>query len=361
MAEDKDARTEQPTARRRTEARAGGQIAKSQDLTAAVLLVGGLVTLRFLGPGIWARMLAMYRTALSGDGAADRDQMIPLATASAVEMFRMLAPFMALLLLITLIALYSQVGLLLTLKPLTPNLKKLNPITGIGRIVSPRSLVMLVTNLAKLALVVSVAYLVIGGVASEIIFSGALDHVAIFGLAAHLAFRLGITLGVVLLILALFDYAYQRYRHNKDLMMTKEEVKDEMRSMEGDPVVKQRRREVQMQLAFQRLKTDVPQADVVVTNPTHVAVAIKYDATVMAAPKVVAKGADHMAIRIRQIAAAAGVPILERPPLARALHEAVEVGQEVPERFYQAIAEILAYVYELSGQNLRPAPVPVGV
>jgi flagellar biosynthetic protein FlhB len=129
--------------------------------------------------------------------------------------------------------------------------------------------------------------------------------------------------------------------------------------MEGDPVIKRRRREVQMQLAYQRLKHDVPQADVVVTNPTHVAVAIRYDAERMAAPRVVAKGADYMALRIRQIAASAGVPILERPPLARAMFEAVEVGQEIPERFYQAVAEILAYVYELTGRQYGPQPVPV--
>jgi flagellar biosynthetic protein FlhB len=187
----------------------------------------------------------------------------------------------------------------------------------------------------------------------------ALDHLAIVGLAGHLAFRLGIVLGVVLLILALFDYAYQRYRHERDLRMTKEEVKDEMRSMEGDPVVKRRRREAQMQLATQRMRQAVPQADVVVTNPTHVAVAIRYDPETMAAPKVTAKGADHLALRIRQIAAAAGVPILERPPLARMLYQDVDVGREIPERFYQAVAEILAYVYELTGRNMRPQPVPV--
>jgi flagellar biosynthetic protein FlhB len=359
MAEDKDAKTEPPTPRRRLEARNNGQVPRSQDLSAAVLLIGALVVLRFLAPGIWNRILSIYRTALGPDGAGDRDQIVPLACAAAIEMFKMIAPFMGLMVVITVVAVCAQVGLLWTLKPLTPNIKKLNPITGIGRLCSPRSLMTLVQNLAKLAVVVAVAYLVIKDAASEILMALALDHLAIVGLAGHLTFRLGIVLGVVLLILALFDYAYQRYRHERDLRMTKEEVKDEMRSMEGDPVVKRRRREAQMQLATQRMRQAVPQADVVVTNPTHVAVAIRYDPETMAAPKVTAKGADHLALRIRQIAAAAGVPILERPPLARMLYQDVDVGREIPERFYQAVAEILAYVYELTGRNMRPQPLPV--
>ncbi|MCP4245577.1 MAG: EscU/YscU/HrcU family type III secretion system export apparatus switch protein [bacterium] len=195
--------------------------------------------------------------------------------------------------------------------------------------------------------------------ADQIMFSLSLDYVSVFGLGAALVFQLGMTLAIVLLVLALIDYAYQRYKHERDLKMTKEEVKDELRSMEGDPVVKRRRREVQMQLAYPRLQKEVPGADVVVSNPTHVAVAIKYDADTMASPRVVAKGADLMALRIRQLAAASGVPIMERPPLARALYESVQVGQEVPERFYQAVAEILAYVYELTGRNLGPQPMAV--
>ena len=359
MAGDKDAKTEAPTPRRRQEARTSGQVPKSQDLSASVLLLGALVVLRFLGPDLWNRMLGIYRTALAGEDAADRKQLIPFAAASAVEMFKMLAPFMALMVLLTLLVLHAQVGLLWTLKPLTPSLKKLNPISGIARMFSPRSVVTLVLNLAKLSLVTAVAYQIVRGVADQIIFSLSLDYVAIFGLAAHLVFRLGVMLAVVLLVLALIDYAYQRYRHEKDLKMTKEEVKDELRSMEGDPLVKRRRREVQMQLAYQRLQQEVPRADVVVTNPAHVSVALRYDAETMSAPKLVAKGADLMAARIRQIAAAAGVPILERAPLARALYETVDIGQEIPERFYQAVAEILAFVYELTGRTLGPQPVPV--
>jgi flagellar biosynthetic protein FlhB len=153
------------------------------------------------------------------------------------------------------------------------------------------------------------------------------------------------------LVTALLDFAWQRYRHERDLMMTREEVRDELRNMEGDPAVKRRRRQLQMQLAMHRLRKDVPKSDVVVTNPTHFAVAIQYNADSMIAPRVVAKGADYAALRIRQIALRHGIPIVERKPLARALFDAVEVGQYIPERFYRAIAEILAYVYELTGRS----------
>jgi len=164
-------------------------------------------------------------------------------------------------------------------------------------------------------------------------------------------------LTLVMLILALFDYAYQRYRHERDLKMTKQEVKDELKNMDGDPKIKQRRRRVQMELAMQRLRAAVAKADVVVTNPEHLAIALEYDAERMNAPVVVAKGADYAALRIRQLAAAAGVPMVERRALARAMYDVVRVGQEIPERFYQAIAEILAYVYEVTGKGLGPRAV----
>ena len=171
MAEDKDAKTEPPTARRRIEARNNGQVARSQDLAASVLLIGALVMLRFIGPDMWNRLLSIYRTALSAEGAGDRNQLIPLATASALEMFRMVAPFMALMVVLTLVAVCAQVGLLWTLKPLVPNIKKLNPISGFGRIFSARSVVQLVQNLAKLAVVGTVTYWAIRDQLDQIIFA----------------------------------------------------------------------------------------------------------------------------------------------------------------------------------------------
>ena len=162
---------------------------------------------------------------------------------------------------------------------------------------------------------------------------------------------LALKLAVLLLVLALLDYAFQRWQHERDLRMSKQEVKEDMKRMEGDPLVKQRRTRVARQLALQRIGQAVPNADVVVTNPTHFSVALKYDAKTMTAPKVIAKGADFLALRIRQIAVANGVPMVERKEIAQALYKTVEVGQEVPPQLYSAVAEVLAYVYRLGGRK----------
>ena len=223
---------------------------------------------------------------------------------------------------------------MLTLKPITPSLSKLNPLKGIARLFSLRSLVQALTNVAKLLLIGTVAYVTIRHAIEEVVFAQALSFGDVFRLA-------------------LLDYAYQRYQHTRDMRMTKEEVKDELRSMEGDPAVKRKRRQIQLQMAMQRIGNAVPEADVVVTNPTHLAIAIRYEHDTMTAPRVVAKGADHLALRIRQIAEASGVPIVERKSLVRMMYDVVEVGETIPERFYQAIAEILAYVYELAGGGPR--------
>jgi flagellar biosynthetic protein FlhB len=180
---------------------------------------------------------------------------------------------------------------------------------------------------------------------------GELEVVQAFGAACELVYALAIKLAALLIVLAIIDYAFQRWKHEQDLKMSKQEVKEEMKRMEGDPLVKQRRARVARQLAMQRVAAAVPKADVVVTNPTHFAVALQYDTKSMRAPKVVAKGADFMAMRIRQIAAVHGIPIIERKPLARALYAGVEIGQEIPPEHYAAVAEILAYVYRLAGRK----------
>jgi flagellar biosynthetic protein FlhB len=169
--------------------------------------------------------------------------------------------------------------------------------------------------------------------------------------AATLVWSLALKIAALLLVLAILDFAYQKWQHEQDLMMSKQEIKEEFKRMEGDPLVKQRRARVARQLAMQRMAYEVPKADVIVSNPTHFAVALKYDGK-MGAPKVIAKGADFMAMRIRQIAAANDIPIVERPPLARGLYRHVQVGQEIPSQYYTAVAEILAYVYRLSGRKI---------
>jgi flagellar biosynthetic protein FlhB len=359
MPDDAGERSEAPTPRRRQQARKKGQVARSQDLSATVILLAGLVTLEILGPRIWTKLLAVVRSALGEDVMLSGGSLAAFAARIALEMGKVFAPFLVALFVAAFVVMYIQVGWMFTLHPITPQLSRISPLAGIKRMFSARKLVEALMNSVKLVVVAGVAGLTVTGNAGAIIYAMGMDHVAIYAMLGELVFRLGIRLAIVMLVLALFDYAYQRYKHEKDLKMTKEEVKEELRNMEGDPVIRRRRREVQLQLAMQRLQSAVPQADVVVTNPTHYAVALKYVPETMNAPKVVAKGADFLALRLRQIAAGNGVPMVERKELARAMYAAVEVGEEIPEKFYQAVAEILAYVYELTNSGARPGGVRV--
>jgi flagellar biosynthetic protein FlhB len=247
-----------------------------------------------------------------------------------------------------------QVGFNLTTKRLQPNIGALNPLKGFGKIFGKgKGTMHLAMSMAKLSLVALTAYSAIHSRIDTIITCQQLTHMQIFGLGADIIYQIVLRIAILLLILAIIDYAYQKWQMEQQLKMTKQQVKEEMRSMEGDPKIKQRRRQLAIQMIQKRLQKDVPTADVVVTNPTEYAVAIKYDPDAMHAPKVVAKGQGFIAQKIRELAVANGIPILERKPLARALYKLVEVGQEIPEQFYSAVAEILAYVYELSGKMRR--------
>lgn len=357
-----DEKTEPATPRRRHESRQGGQVARSQDVPAAVLLLFGFLALALFGAPLWNTLVAIVRTALTPHAPVDLDRVFPFALAAFVEVLKRVGPILLILFLAILVSMFAQVGLLFTVKPLIPTLSKIDPLKGLQRLLSIRSVMVAVINFGKLLVVGLVAYLTLSGSAAAVIYASTVGFHDVFLLGWDLLFTLSIRMAAALLIMSLLDYAWQRYKHERDLRMTKQEVKDELRSMEGDPHVKRRRRQVQLQIAMQRLQSDVPKADVVVTNPTHVAVAISYDSETMMAPKVVAKGADEVAIRIRQIAMRYAIPIVERKALARGIFEAVEVGEYIPERFYRAIAEILAYVYELTGRvGSRAATQSVGV
>jgi flagellar biosynthetic protein FlhB len=353
MAEEFGEKTEAPTPRRRQEAREQGQIARSQDLSSAALLVGAMVLLKAFGDDVVTALRALMAQALSGQtfaGGAPAAALDPFRSPLA-QVARSLAPLLVGAALLVVAVNLAQVGWAPNLKRLQPNLGALNPFKGLGRVFGKgRSPVQAVIGALKLVLVVAVAYSALHGRLGEVVTAMELGYVQILGLAASLVYQIGLRVGVALLVLAVIDYVWQRYRLEKELKMSKQEVKEEMRRMEGDPRIKQRRRQIATQIAHQRLKKDVPTADVVVTNPTEFAVALKYDKAAMHAPRVIAKGRGPMARRIREIAIASGVPILERKPLARALFKLVEVGREIPEQFYSAVAEILAYVYELSGK-----------
>ena len=354
MAEDMGERTEKPTSRRLSEARDRGQIAKSQDLSSAVDLAAGVAILVFAGGFIGRSFLAIMEKSYTAEGAGwstDPDSVWPLARVIAIDGAKVAAPLLLLTGLVAALAQFMQVGWLLTARPLKPNLGKLNPIAGFKRIFSKRSLVKSILNSFKLVFVVAVALGVVSGWVPNIVGLPALSALQGMLLIARMLLALAIWLAAVLMVIGLIDWLYQRWQHTEDLKMTKQQVKDERRSMEGDPQVKGRRFRMMRQIVLQQIQANVPVADVVVTNPTHFAVALRYDTETMNAPRVVAKGADYMAQRIRLVAAANGVPIIERPPLARGLYFGVEVGRVISAEYYEAVGEIVAYVYRLEGES----------
>ncbi len=354
MAESNFEKTEAPTPRRMSEAREQGNVARSTDLNAACILLASIILLYIFGFKIMTGMRVMTEVMLSTALTANptqTDDVGALAVFSAKVMLEAVAPVCLGITAMALLANVGQVGLLFTLKPLELSLSKLSPLQGIKKIFDARAGMRLVMSLGKIGVIAAVATWVILGDVASIITMAQLEPLPMFGLACELVYQLALKLAILLLVLALLDYAFQKWKHTQDLRMSKQEVKEELKRMDGDPLVKQRRMRVARQLAMQRISQAVPGADVVVTNPTHFAVALRYESGAMTAPKVVAKGADFMAMRIRQLAVANGVPIVERKQLARALYQHVEVGQEVPSEFYTAVAEILAYVYRLGGRK----------
>jgi flagellar biosynthetic protein FlhB len=346
-------RTEAPTPRRLQEARDEGRIPRSVDLTAAVALMAAVILLKTLGSGLFGSLLQ-----LTGDLGEPLDvaggDLAAVVLRVALATARGLLPFLGLLLLATALGAVVQSGLSPSLKPLEPKLEKLNPAAGVRRLFSLDSATRAGQGVFKITLVALVAYVTITGELDTVLNAGLLEPAGIVQMSAALLYKLALRLGLTLLVLALLDYWYQRWNWWRRLKMTKQEVRDELKRMEGDPQMRQRRRQLQMRLALQRVGIDVPKADVVVTNPTEYAVALKYDEATMTAPRVMAKGKDLLAARIRQVAQQHRIPIVQRPPLARALYAAVEVGKEVPPAYYRAVAEVLAYVYRITGK-LRAA------
>ncbi|MCC6381754.1 MAG: flagellar biosynthesis protein FlhB [Dehalococcoidia bacterium] len=358
-------RTEAPTPRRRDEARRRGNVAKSQELVSTGVLLAAVVGLRLTGPALWEDLSAAVREGLKPPPAGDLTTSAVAAMGREAGVHALLAmlPLLAVLMAAGLALNLAQTGLLFTRSGLTPKLSRLNPGAGFKRIFSTEGVVALTRALAKMAVITLVVTFTMKAQLGEI---ATLSQASIPSAAARLAglaFDVALRAGGVLFALALLDYAWQRRQHLRQLRMTKEEVRQELRESEGDPQVKaaiRRRR----QALLNRMIAAVPKADVVVTNPTHYAVAIKYDPVGMPAPVVVAKGERLLALRIREVALKAGVPVVEEPPLARALYASVAVGGYIPANLFHAVAEVLAWVYALrrrAAEATRRLPGGIGV
>ncbi len=352
MAEDLGEKTEEATPHRLQEAREEGNVAKSQDFAAATMLAAvtfllWLATMHMVGQG-----RSLVSNALDGSilGNPIRPgEVMTLLRAMANGTVALILPLLLGAWLVAALSHVGQTGWMFSPKSVAPKLSKLNPLNGAKRIFGIQGLVKATIDFLKVMVVVLVVVL-------SVLEQG--DHIVVLpnltawqGLVSigRMMFEVAIRVLAVLLLLGLIDLLYQRSKFRKDMRMSKQQVKDEMKQTEGDPDVKRRRLRMQQQVAMQRIGAAVPKADVIVTNPEHISIAIQYDQDRMGAPKVIAKGADYIALRIRQLARQHSVPIVERKPLARALYRSVPVGQEVPPEFYQAIAEILAYVYRLDG------------
>ena len=349
--EQDDERTEPATPRKREESRRRGHVARSSDLSAAAVLLAAVVALELFGGAFAGGLRGALAGVLGGlaEIEGDRDTLLLQFGGAFAGALGGFLPLAAVVVAAALAVGFAQTGALFTAEPLAPDLERLNPAAGLGRMFSLPSAARALAGLLKLAAVGGVAWLTIWAERARLLGLGARPFEEVAGTAAALSLTLALRVALALAVVGVLDYGWQRWRYERELRMSRREIREELRRYEGDPRTRERRRAVQRRLALGRMMDQVPEATVVVTNPTHLAVALKYEAKAMAAPVVVAKGADLLAARIREIAAEHDVPVIERKELARALYRGVEVGQTVPAELYQAVAEILAYVYRLKG------------
>ncbi len=357
--QDSGEKTEQPTPKRREDSRRKGSVARSAEVNSAVILLFALLFLQVGGSAMATRLSDMARTLLSRAGSIQitSDNLQGYAASGMSLILWTLAPLSIGIMIIGVAASAAQVGFHFSGEVLRPKVTRMNPLSGLKRIMlSKQSVVELLKNLMKVAVIGAVAYKAVRGILDDSIMLVDGDPASILGFLSRSAISLGLNVGGAFLAIAALDYGFQRYEHEQQLRMTKQEVKEESKMQEGDPQIKGRIRGIQRQIAYKRMMHDVPKADVVVTNPTHVAVALKYDAGKMHAPKVVAKGAELIAKRIREIAREHGVPIVEDRMLARTLYKSVEVGQEIPEKLFHAVAQLLAYIFRVKSMNAGLSP-----
>jgi len=354
MADQSSDKTEQPTPKRLEDARKKGNVAKSMEINSAFILLGGTLTLFFISGYMFQNFSLFMRHVFSSlmTYQIAQDSIRSYAISLIAISLKLIAPLMLAILVIGILSNIGQVGFLFTLEPVIPNPEKINPIKGFQRIFSMRSVEELVKGILKIAIIGYVMYRVIKGHYHDYFLLMDQGTGQIISFMMKVIFQMAIWASLILVVLAAADFAFQKWNYLKDMRMTKQEVKEEMKEYEGDPQVKGRIRSLQREMARKRMMADVPKADVVITNPTHYAVALKYELEGMDAPRVLAKGSRKLALKIKEIARENGVPIVEDPPLARALFKSTEVGMEIPIDLFQSVAEVLAYIYRLKGKQL---------
>jgi flagellar biosynthetic protein FlhB len=345
-------RTEKATAKKRADAREKGQVAISKEVSSVMIMLTALGVFYFAGSWMFWNMSALISRIYQNIGTQSIASVAD-ASAFSLEIFcrllSVLLPFLLPIAIAGFMANVMQVGFQINTETMSMKLTKLNPISGLKRFVSLKSLVELGKAIIKILLIGGLAYLILKSDLEDFPYLVQQEVGQIVVFIAGVLLKLFFLVSLAMIVLAVLDYIYQRWQYEQDLKMTKQEVKDEFKQTYGDPKVKARIRGIQLEMARRRMMEAVPEADVVITNPTHLAIALKFDAREMIAPRVVAKGAGFVAQRIREVAAENQIPIIEEKPLAQALFKMVEIGGYIPAELYRAVAEVLAYVYRLKG------------
>jgi flagellar biosynthesis protein FlhB len=352
--ENKDQKTEEASSKRITDTEKKGNFAQSREISSAFVLLASILVFSIAGRHATEIVIKTWYSNLAEIGTINlsANELFRLMKWNMQNFFYIIAPLLSIIMLAGVLAsIFQTGGLQFSWNPLSPKWNKLNPLKGFGRIFSKSSLVELFKSLFKISIVSIIAYQTISSHWDEIPILMGYGVAQILLFMGEVMVEIMIKVFLVMIFLAALDFTFQKYTYLENLRMTKQEVKDERKDLEGNPQIKQRIRSVQMEMVRRRMMSAVPQADVVITNPTHFSVAIKYDTENYAAPVVVAKGQNNIALKIREIAKENNIPLVEDKPLARTLYKTVDVGQLIPASLYKAVAEILAYVFKLKGKT----------
>ena len=351
---DKSEKTEKATPKKRSDLRKKGQVLQSRELPASLILLIMFLAMRIFGRNIYeglSKLFNMFAFQNSEYNFQEPVEIMRLVTFVVLELLKMTAPFFVIAIVIGVLSSYVQIGFLFTLEPIKPKFSHLNPINGLKKMFSVRSLFELAKSIIKVVLISWVAYSSIRGEFTNMLKLMDLGVGQIAGYFIDTALKIAIKICFYLLIIAAADYFFQWRKYEKDIRMSKQEIKEEFKQIEGNPEIKSRIKRKQREISMRRMLSEVPKADVVITNPTHYAVAIKCEPQIMSASYVVAIGEVFQAQRIKDVAKENRVHIMENKPLAQALYNSVEVGEAVPQELYKAVAEVLAFVYSMEGRN----------
>jgi flagellar biosynthetic protein FlhB len=354
MAEENQERTEEATPKRRSESKEKGQVAKSRDLSSVAILSAALIYFYFNASDMLKKIMTMLSKNLhrASSTSLSPNDITMLGAELTLQFFFILYPLMLTVVIAALLSNILQSGFIFSPEAIAPKLSKLDPIKGMKNLLGTRSLVELVKNILKVTIVALVAYLSVKSSLHQVIPLMNQDLWQIFSFIGRNSYLIIANVCLLLVIVAVLDFAYQKWEFEKSIKMSKQEVKEENKQSEGDPLIKGRIRRLQRDAARKRMMASVPKADVVITNPTHIAIAIRYDSDKMAAPVVLAKGTGFIAERIKEVAKASGVPVVENKLVAQLLYKLVDIDEAIPENLYRAVAEILAYVYGMKKKQV---------